>query len=91
MGRLQSTLAVMAAVTLDLNWWIARRNKLYALYTSGSLEVRFEGRLERFRSMEELSQAIAFCNQQIADLGGETSALPAGRVMSTRVDQNDYI
>jgi hypothetical protein len=76
--------------TTDINWWITRRAALYKAYTSGVKEVRFETRVDVFRSMDELAQAISYCDGMIGSMGGTPFppfAYPAaGRVRTTRVD-----
>jgi len=78
----------------DINWWIRRRAALYMAYTNGVAEVRFETRVDVFKSMEDLAKAISYCDRMIMALGGKPFppfAYPsAGPVRTTRVDQYDY-
>jgi hypothetical protein len=70
---------------LTLAWWQARLNALYITFTSGTLEVQFEGRVSKFRSNTELKEAIELAESKIAELSGIVPDLPR----SVRVDMSD--
>lgn len=69
----------------NLAWWTNRRNALYVAFTSSTLEVEFEGRKERFRSLNDIERAIGLCNQKIAELDGSTAA-----IRNVEVRMNDF-